>query len=283
MMASSKWISWGLFAVLLWGSAVANVSRGTEVEASLLVRGTIEIEPDGSVSGYSLDEEGKLPPGVAELLAGLVPTWRFDPVLEDGRAVPVSTRIHIGLRASRNENGDLGIHLQGVGFLIPDEESLSWRRRLAPVYPPDLWQANAQGVVYLLLKIGRDGIPQEIAVERVDLLARASKDSLMARFRKALADTSRRTAARWRFSPPTAGSEVDADFWLVRIPIEFLIPGTPVAEFAYGAWRPYVPGPTQPLPAWARSDGAPPEALVAGLVHQVKREPRLRPASADEG
>ncbi|WP_024891765.1 hypothetical protein [Luteimonas huabeiensis] len=278
-----KWMRWGLFTALLWVSAIANASKGPEVEASLLVRGTLEIEPDGSVSGYAIQEEDELAPGVAELLADIVPSWRFEPVVENGRPVPVRTQAHIGLRATRNEDGGLAIHLEGVGFPSPEPATPGWERKLSPPYPEELLRNYVQGTVYLLLKVGRDGIPQEVAVERVDLLTGDSSEAIMTRHRKRFAARARDTAMHWRFSPLSSGAEADSDFWLARIPVEFSIPGTRAAVHVYGQWRPYVPGPALPLPDWARPDATPPEALIAGAIHQVEREPRLRMAPVGEG
>src|SRR6185437_14739483 len=48
------------------------------VQASMLVTGTIEVAPDGSVAQYALDHPDELPPAVKGLLAKAIPSWKFE-------------------------------------------------------------------------------------------------------------------------------------------------------------------------------------------------------------
>src|SRR3546814_5245786 len=60
-----------------------------QVEVTMLLTGTIDIEHDGSVSGYALDQPEKVPDYVASLLDRRVAAWQFEPTVHDGRAVAV--------------------------------------------------------------------------------------------------------------------------------------------------------------------------------------------------
>ena len=61
-----NFLRWGLALVVLLaaGSVLATGPRGVRetAEASMLVTGTVDIEPDGRVSGYRLDRVDELPP-----------------------------------------------------------------------------------------------------------------------------------------------------------------------------------------------------------------------------
>jgi hypothetical protein len=56
------------------------------IEHSMVVTGHVLIEPDGTVSGWELDQADKLPPAVTGLIERSVPIWRFEPVVVDGQA-----------------------------------------------------------------------------------------------------------------------------------------------------------------------------------------------------
>ena len=82
-----NFLRWGLALVVLLaaGSVLATGPRGVRetAEASMLVTGTVDIEPDGRVSGYRLDRVDELPPAVVDLVTKAAGAWRFEPVLVD--------------------------------------------------------------------------------------------------------------------------------------------------------------------------------------------------------
>src|SRR5690606_19342409 len=85
------WISKALGATLLLVVVAVAVAAPKHVreqtEASMLLTGTIDIAADGSVRGYSIDHEDKVPDYVLANIAGMVPGWRFEPTLVDGKPV----------------------------------------------------------------------------------------------------------------------------------------------------------------------------------------------------
>src|SRR3546814_11020150 len=60
-----------------------------QVEVTMLLTGTIDIEHDGSVSGYALAQPAKVPDSVSSLLDRRVGAWQSAPTVPDGRAVDV--------------------------------------------------------------------------------------------------------------------------------------------------------------------------------------------------
>lgn len=55
-----------------------------QVEMSMLLSGTIDVKPDGSVAGYRIDQADSLPEGVTRLLGNNIPQWTFEPVVAGG-------------------------------------------------------------------------------------------------------------------------------------------------------------------------------------------------------
>src|SRR3546814_21116357 len=73
-----------------------------QVEVTMLLTGTIDIEHDGSVSGYALDQPEKVPDYVASLLDRRVAAWPFEPTVPDGRAVAVRSPMTVRMVARPN-------------------------------------------------------------------------------------------------------------------------------------------------------------------------------------
>ena len=90
----------------------------------------------------------------------------------------------------------------------------------------------------------------------------------MERMRAALTKPALAAARRWEFRPPTRGESAGAEFWEVRMPVDYAIGGS---RTAYGEWEAYLPGPRMPVP-W-RVEGldsdVSPDTLVAGELRQM--------------
>lgn len=255
----------GLFLVAGATHALGPGGVRKQAEASMLVRGTLDITPDGRVSSHQLDGADKLPSGVVKLLAERIAQWQFEPVLVDNRAVPARSPMQLRLVAKRDGDNYL-LRIAGATFGAPPEgEWPSSQGKLAPPrYPKEAAYAGVSGTVYLVLRVGRDGRVEDTVAEQVNLRFVASEGA-MTRWRALLANAAASTAKDWKFSPPTRGEEVDAPFWSVRVPVDFTFD---MKEGKAGEWLAYVPGPRQPVP-WRTWDDArlSPDAVAAGGVY----------------
>lgn len=78
--------------------------------------------------------------------------------------------------------------------------------------------------------------------------------SEMAVWRMRLAHAAVRALQKDTFHVPTVGPDSGRPYWMVNIPVNFVLDGPDVPAAAgdevYGQWQPYVPGPLQE-PAWA--------------------------------
>src|SRR3546814_10356189 len=84
----------------------------------------------------------------------------------------------------------------------------------------DLVRMGGEGVVYLLLKIGRQGTVEDMAVEQVNLTAYASNWK-MQRIRLGLAEAAVESARKWTFHTPSTGDLAEDEFWSARVPVDF--------------------------------------------------------------
>jgi hypothetical protein len=272
-----RWLlGWG--CLLLSGVAMAAGPAAVRkrVEASMLVTGTITVAPDGHVAGYVLDHPDKLPSTVRDLLGSVVPRWTFEPVTMDGQ--PVSARAPMSVRvvAKPLGAGRYSISVAGEAFSRGKDVSgrvLSIAKRRPPHYPLEAVRERVAGTVYVMVRVDRQGKVAEAVARQVNLKVVGS-DSEMAAWRNMLAKATLRTAREWTFVPPTVGKEASAPYWVAMVPVDYSLsgPAVPDAERrgSYGQWRPYVPGPLQPVP-WADP------AQLAGSADAVPDEGIFQP------
>jgi len=261
-----RWM-FALCCMMLAGVALANGrdEMRNRVQASMLVTGTIEVAPDGSVVTYTVDHPDKLPPVVKDLLARAVPAWRFEPVTRDGKAVGAKAPMGLRVVAKPVGHGGYAFAVASSWFGYFNDEGkreaaagdFRYKHRLPVAYPSDAASARVSGTVYALLKVGRDGAVIDAVAEQVNLRIRASERD-MATWRKKLADAALRALRRYTFHVPTTGPDAAEPYWMARVPVDFVLDGfyAPKAarEADYGQWQPYVPGPVQE-PAWAGKRG----------------------------
>ena len=286
----TKWMRMGSVAGLLltgWllvaaGAGAAPASVRNQIESSLLVTGTVDIEPDGSVSKVAIEREDRLPPGVVSFVRDAGLQWRFEPVVRDGQAVRARAPMSVRVVAQKVEKDEYRITLRGASFERydpEDPERVVSIKMDPPAYPERAWRAGAGGSVYLVLKIGRDGRVQDAVAEQVNLRVAVSEGE-MRRLRDELARSALAATGKWSFRVPTRGEAVDAPYWSVRVPVTYTLGTQPIEgkQGAYGKWISYIPGPRQPVP-WAQDRdqaGFSPDTLADGGVYMADgRAPRL--------
>jgi hypothetical protein len=81
----------GCCLMLAWAVGPAGATNArSSAEASMLVTGTLEINADGTVRGYAIDQPDKLPAPVRDVIQKNVPGWTFK---LDPAAAAMATRI----------------------------------------------------------------------------------------------------------------------------------------------------------------------------------------------
>jgi hypothetical protein len=239
---------------------VANVGAATDAtsagairktaEAGMLITGTIEVNPDGSLHNYTLDQPEKLQPVVIDVVNKTVSSWTFK--LSEPTNDVVKTEVSLRVVAKPAGNGNFMVAVYGASFGQPEDRSdqISYKdHSFQPQYPMFANYARVGGVVYVLVRIGRDGAVQEAIAEQVNL-DKYGSEADMNRYRKLLADSALEAARHWTFNPPRMGPDVDNPYWTARMPVNFHLigPGASPAK-EYGQWEAYFPGPRQ-TPPW---------------------------------
>jgi len=270
-----RWLI-GLSCVLLSGAALAAGPAAVrkQVQASMLLTGTIVVAPDGSVRSYAIDQAEKLPPVVTGLLAKNIPQWKFEPILLDGKPVAAKAKMSLRLVAKPvgDDNYSIGISGTQFGQQVPGE-SITYKDQVRPMYPPQAIRDRVSGTVYLVLRVGRQGQVQEAEAEQVNLVL-VDSDKEMGRWRKVLADSALAAARKWTFNLPTSGGHVNDQYWVARVPVTYNLRRLgEIRGDGYGEWQPYVPGPRQPVP-WIddpRLLSGSADALPEGGIHPLER------------
>jgi hypothetical protein len=263
----------GLLAMLVAVPAQARERESVrdQVELSMVLTGTIDVAPDGKVSGYGVDRAGDVPPGVLGLFAGVVPGWRFEPASVEGKPTAMHAYMSVRVVAKRQDGDNYRVSIRAVHFRqeIPRTRAAGDRNEIRPPrYPVAAARAGVAGTVYTVLRIGRDGRVLDAFAEQVDLHV-AESEYPLARWRKLLADAALHAAKSWTLK--AAAADTDEDSSIVRVPVDFALG----SEDPYGRWQPYGPGPWQPPPWAGRQLAGGPEALPASGVFPVGRELHL--------
>ncbi|GAA5001057.1 hypothetical protein GCM10025793_05050 [Lysobacter lycopersici] len=228
-------------------------------EMSMLVKGTIDMRPDGSVESYALDDSGKLSPAVAGMVGMQVSQWRFEPTLVDGKPVRARTKMQLRIVAKPADTQNFDVHIQSAYFWGDSEgedERISVRKKTSrgPMVSALMSTGLDAADLYLALKIGPDGKVEDAIVEQVNLPTLYS-DGDMARLRRLLSQPTLKVVRQWTFNVPTKGERAGQPYWSGFLPVTFRLSdqnGSP-AEAGYGEWRAYIPGPCTPIP-WRTLD-----------------------------
>lgn len=265
---------------LLPAQATAQSARAAraQAEASMVLTGTIDISPRGTVDGFALRDEAKLEAYLQAFIQKNVSQWQFEPITRDGMAVPARAPFSLRLVARQLADTGMEVELRSVSFRDYDPsatDEVTALRKAPPRYPKDVFEQGGAGEVLLLIQVARDGSVADVVAEQVNLHV-VAHERLMEKMRDRLAQVSVSAARRWSFRPPSSGEQLDEPSWTVRVPVTFAIGDR--AE-RYGRWQAYVPGPRQKAP-WrvgsAADDGSA-DALPEGGVYTagIDKGPKL--------
>lgn len=246
---------WYVLGLLLLGGMMTLASAENvrkSAEASMLVTGSVEVNPDGSLHGYTLDHPEKLPPDVVGIIDKSIKQWEFK--LSGPAKDVVKASLNMRVVAKPAGDGKYMVSVAGTSFGNTRDAdgttaTITSKDRVQPRYPQMAIQSRVSGTVYLLLRVGRDGTVQDAIAEQVNL-EQYSTPLAMEKFRKALAEASLDAARHWTYTLPTTGTTVNDPYWVVRVPVNFNlnVNGSALVDRGYGHWEAYIPGPRQTAP-----------------------------------
>ena len=249
-----------------------------QVEASLLLTGSITVASDGRVSAHTLDKPDKLEPGIIAMINETVPNWRFEPVLQNGKAIAATAKMSFRVVANKVDADHYAMRIRNASFWMPDvaptrSTGKTIRKEMTPPrYPAVAYRSGVAGTVYLVARLDTDGHVLDVVAEQVNLSLVASERE-MDYFRDVLAAPALRAVRSWRLNPATDEEMASGKIRTVRVPVAYRLDREP----GYGRWEPYVPGPKQRIP-WLTDEAnerSSPDALVAGGVYQFGEGLRL--------
>lgn len=251
-----------------------------QVVNSMPASGTIEIDAQGRVAGYTIKDAEAYDQALLDLMARNIQRWVFKPVLVDG--VPRQARfdMYLRLQAKPLDDGKFEVSIASAAFGSKDVAAPHARLavrgvREPPRYPENELRGGIGGTVVVLLRVGPDGNVMDAAVEQTNLSV-VGRDGAMETWRKDLERATLAAARRWTFEPPTVGEEAGKPRWTVRTPVVFTPARRPAIAMP-GQWQRYVPGPRHPL-AWkdeqpSADNGV--DALPAGGLFPLQQPVQL--------
>lgn len=249
-------LRWMCFWILLGFGSSALAGARPRPWASMLLSGYVDINPDGGVREYALDNPGKIPPVVQGVIKQAVQGWRFK--VDVAGKVIARAKMSLRVVAKPVDKTEFSISVEGVQFTddsaAPGEE-VTRHSTIRPSYPKDAIDERTAATVYVLVQVGRDGHVLNAGAEQVNFTLDcppSSRHGLENQF----AHASELAIRKWTFDVPTRGPQAAAPYWYARIPVTYSLTGVgmPRSSEEYGAWQPYIPGPRRSLP-WVNDRG----------------------------
>jgi hypothetical protein len=241
-MRSNPWL---LVLLAALGSSASMAADAPRAELELSVAGDLVIDPSGSVREYKLDSG--LQPTVAALVEKNLATWRFEPVIVDGRAVVAKTRMNLTIHAMPQGNGDYVLKLQDAGFGGPTARG----DVRPPRYPTKAIRSRLGARVLLSVRIDAQGNVVDVHPYQTSL-SQHGREAVARRWRTLFEEASIAAVREWKYTP---GESLDgrAVGSTVMVPIVFTVTEGPRSKALSAQWRAYAPGPVTPAP-WVDAD-----------------------------
>ena len=245
-------IAIALLAALLAAPLQAAPEMRTRSQPALLVietpvlasrvDGWIEVGAEGSVVGY--EPITVLGEPLATRVKAMVRGFRFEPVVEGGRAVVARARMRLALVASELPDKSLRVSIENVTFPDPDgtpsvQAGVPRVVKKAPMrYPEANLPLGLAARVLVMVNMDGTGAIRDVAVRQSALLhARGSQSQVQ----KALAEfetAALRSISRWQVQTERVpGSPPAAEFLTGLVVVEFTVTGSPRPRAGMWVWE----------------------------------------------
>jgi hypothetical protein len=246
MRSSHVIAAWIVSAGLICSASPSRVTASEAMpELEMSTAGEIVIAPDGSVSSHQL--EAGLAPVVQALVDKNVKTWKFEPIVSEGRAVSARTRMQLALSAVPDRDGNYVLKLENVWFGLPQARN----QHRPPAYPEAAIKAGLGARVLVQARLDEEGNVIDVHPYQTSLDRIVGTEGQTVRWRKQFERVSLAAVKKWKFTPGESIGGVTLES-SVLVPLSFRAhAGTPGPS--HSDWRAYHPGPISPAP-WVNPD-----------------------------
>jgi hypothetical protein len=169
--------AWRLVAsrALLLGMVLLGVSSGADAANEVWVAhasGTIQVAADGTVESFQMEDS--VGTEIVRVLEHRIRDWRFEPVIENGSAVPVKATVEMTLRAVPAGKGGMNVNLVAAQFFeqaaSSDGGNGAAKSRLPPPhYPRKAAAAGVMADLQVVVSVTQDGDATGAEIESLDL------------------------------------------------------------------------------------------------------------------
>jgi len=254
---------------IAWAKDAAPSTEPLESVITMQVEGSIVIDPQGRVSGLTIDTA--LPDKMRAPLDRTIRTWQFEPVIVDGAARTASAKMRVILSALA-QGDSYQVKIDNVVF--PGESGsdgappplITAKTLQPPRYPPTLLYAGVSGTVLLAVRVGEDGQVAQVMAMQSALLDVKGDTSTLSKAVRMFEKSAIDVAKGWRFNVGSREMAPSAREMTVMVPISYMIDGKkPVGP---GKWRTEVRVPSRPI-SWLQDQ---PDIQAIGVDDVVDGE-----------
>jgi len=271
-------VAWrGMLCWLVTGAAWANSYGPTrsQIEATMMVSGTLSVDEAGNVTANAIDHPEQLPAAVVQLVQQTLPTFRFQPVLHDGKPQPVHALMNLVVAANQVDPKHVAIRIRSARFSetgSASSEQISVDHRGLLRFPEEAIKAGVGGTVYVAVRIDRSGHVLDAQVQQVNLRV-VDNTRQMKHWRDEFAKPTLAAMRRFTFNVPTGGAHADDQSFTGILPVSYYVDNQGPPK--YGQWDPYVPGPRQDITWLDDEEAGANEAIPDGAFAQTGTDMKL--------
>ncbi|WP_028919265.1 energy transducer TonB [Pseudoxanthomonas suwonensis] len=225
-VARTQWLAW---LALLACTAMAGTALAAPGDVwTAHARGIIEVAADGTVQSYTVEQSvgAKVDAALKQHVSG----WRFEPVIENGQAIPVRARAEMVLKATIGADGnsaEMAVEKADFYELLADSNRLLLHEGVRippPRYPPAAAQAGVAADVAMVVTVDGTGRVVGAEVERIDLRSEVERaPKAAATYAREFQSVVRRVVSRWQLNPKAL--QYEGGLARTRVPVAFQLEG----------------------------------------------------------
>ena len=216
--------------------------QGLESVLTMKVESLITLDAQGGLVEFQTSTP--MPEKLRESLDKVVMRWRFTPVLADGVARQVTTKMRITLAATQ-DGKNYRVKIDNVIFpgdpkqkqaekSALAEDAISARTMVKPDYPMGLLKEGIGGTVLIGLRLSAEGKVEDAVAVQSSLNDVAGRPAVLAQGIKLLEASALKSARRWTFNVPASFANRPASWRTLHVPINYYVD---IPKDQPGMWR----------------------------------------------